>query len=230
MAILRDRLGFSDLRVTLQDPPGTESRLFASTSVDGDDSVRSGCPLGLRYRLEILGISGADRMLSLLGASLAVRMDASRPSCFSRSLPAERGSSELAEAAATRFLDSQANFATLCFLDPEPFLDRALSAFPSVDPECLREDVIRCLAAFFEASGGIFLCDSGQLLSLSCGSRPADTELLQAQVGKYLRRFVSAEVRASVAIHSSRTFESPRAGEMKEFLAGCAAGSAPRRP
>ncbi len=169
-------------------------------------------------------------MLSLLGASLATRMDASRPSCFSRSLPAERRLSELSEVVAARSLDSQATFATLCLLDPVPFLDQALSAFPAMDPECLREDLVRCLAAFFEASGGVFLCDSGEWIALCCGSRPADTELLQSQVGKYLRRFVTAEADAPVAIRRSRTFDSPRAGEMEEFLAGCADGSASLRP
>ncbi len=199
--------------------------MFASILDSPDESCRSGCLLG-PYRLEVPGLSGADRLLSLLGASLGARMTASRPPCMHRDLPRERTPAELAEAVSIRFEDSQAGFASLCVLDLRPFQDSALAAFPSVQAECLQEDLARCLTAFFEAAGGLFLCDSGELVALICGSRPADTGLLQSQLSKYIRKFVSPAVDATVRILRSRVFETPRPEDMETFLADCSSGPA----
>ena len=189
-----------------------------------DDSVLSGCSLGLHYRLEIPGLSGADRTLSFLGASLGAHMDASRPAFLSRPLPARRSTAELAAAAAGRFADSQANYATLCALDPETYLNRAHAAFETVDPVCLRTDLFACLAGFFETQGGLFLPDSGNPFALCCSSRPTDTELLRRQLAKYLHRFFSPAIDASVELRRSRIFETARAEMMEEFLLGGPAG------
>lgn len=163
-------------------------------------------------------------MLSLLAASLAAPLKASRPPCLRHDLPPERPPSELAAAASARFADSQAACATLCVLDPSPFLESAAEAFPQVNPECMAEDLARCLAAYFESSGGLFLSDSGDLVSLSCGSRPVDTGLLQSQLGKYVRKFISSAVGSSVGIRRSKTFESPKPEKMESFLAECSDG------
>lgn len=163
-------------------------------------------------------------MLSLLGASLAAPLKASRPPCLRHDLPTERDPAELAAAVSARFADSQAACATLCVLDPRPFLNSATETFPEVDPECLAEDLARCLAAYFESSGGLFLCDSGELVALCCGSRPVDAGLLQSQLGKYVRKFISPAVDSPVRVVRSRTFESPLTGEMESFLAECSDG------
>lgn len=224
--MLKDRMGFSDLRMVLNGSSSSERRIFASITDSGEDSPQSGCALGQHYRLEVLGVSGAGRMLSFLGASLGARMNVSRPPCFSHDLPAERPPSDLAAAASTRYFDSQAACATLCVLDTRPFLENAVTAFPPLNPECIEEDLARCLSAFFEASGGLFLCDSGELVALCCGSRPADSDLLRSQMGKYLKKFVGTSMDAPVRIRRSRTFESPNAAEMESFLADCSDGPA----
>jgi len=165
-------------------------------------------------------------MLSLLGASLGARMNASRPPCAFHDLPPEQPPSALSAAVSSRYFDSQAICATLCVLDPRPFLQTLASEFPAVHPESLEEDLARCLAAFFEASGGLFLCDTGELVALCCGSRPADSELLQSQLGKYVRRFFGFSMVTPVRVRRSRTFESPNAAEMESFLADQFDGSA----
>ncbi len=234
LRILRDRGGFPDLRITLEEGSEAGSRVFASILDSGErsagersageDSAGSSCLLGPHYRLEVLGVAGAERMLSLLGASLAAPLKASRPPCLRHDLPPERPPSELAAAASSRFADSQAASATLCVLDPRPFLDSAAESFPQLNPECLAEDLARCLAAYFESSGGLFLCDSGELAALCCGSRPVDTGLLQSQLGKYVRKFISPAVEVPIRVRRSRTFESPMTGEMESFLAECSDG------
>jgi hypothetical protein len=225
LRILRDRAGFGDLRITLEGGSGGGPRVFASILESDDDTSAgedisgSSCLLGPYYRLEIIGIAGAERMLSLLGASLAAPLKASRPPCLRHDLPQERPPSELAAAASARFADSQAACATLCVLDTGPFLESAGVSFPQVDPECLAEDLVRCLAAYFESSGGLFLCDTGELAALCCGARPVDTGLLQSQLVKYVRKFISPALDAPVRVCRTRTFESPLTGEMESFLA-----------
>ena len=161
---------------------------------------------------------GADRMLSFLGASLAARLSSSRPPCLLHELPTERSPIDLASAISTRFADSQTACATLCVLDPKPILDSAAATFPSIDSECFAEDLARCLSTYFEALGGLFLCDSGELVCLCCGSRPVDTGLLKNQVGKYIRKFISSILDCDIDIPRSKTFESPRVEEIEAFL------------
>lgn len=226
LRILRDRARFPGLRITLEPSPASDApdsgrRVFASTPDAPDDSTQSSCRLGSHYRLDVLGVSGEDRTLSLLGASLASRLASSRPSCLSRELPPERSPADLARTLSARFADSQTAYATLCVLDPRPFLHAAAEAFPEINPECLEEDLARCLSAYFEASGGLFLCDTGALIALCCGSRPVDTELLQSQAAKYIRRFLSAAVDSPIRIQRSRTFEVLRPEDMESFLAEC---------
>lgn len=208
--------------ILFKDPQSGEETEFAAEPKlpPADAQERSSYPLGSAYRLELLGISGAEKTLSFLGASLGSRMDASRALPFAHTVSNTLSPSAIAQAAADRFRDSQSLVATLCELDANALMRGLAADYPSIAATCLRTDVLRLLSSYFEAAGRLYLSDSDCLIGLCCASAPSDRELLERQLGKYLRKFLPSPTALSIRILRSRSFMTPDAASMENFVRG----------
>jgi hypothetical protein len=160
---------------------------FPHPGKNGDSAA-----FGSLFRVRAPERTASSAALAVSGRALGPRLDAARTALLSRPLTETSSPSGAARIASKRFLHSQTPFATLCRIDPDPFLKTIESAFPLLNPDCLRDDVVRFLASFFEAAGGLYRLPGGAIFALVCASAPADVEVLQLQMRKFLRRFVYA--------------------------------------
>jgi len=228
LEVIQKHFPFPSAFVLLQDPHTSEHIPFAGTPFGPKEHAdyNGSFPLGSVYQLNFHGLSNPEKSLSFLAASIGSRVNASRPIPFSHSLPKALPLIGIAKSIAARHRDSLTRFATLCVLDTLSYTHRLSSTFPLMNRECLQADVIRAMSYFFEAAGGLYLSESGEVISLSCASMPTDTELLQLQLVKFLRRFISASVDPNILILHSRLFEASESKSMEDFLLN-ASGDAP---
>lgn len=211
------RFPFSCARVLFHDPHTDKDVIFAQGNTGSSTGEEVSVPFGSMHRMTAIGPAGLDKTLSFLGSSLGARMDASRSEVLLRPSPAAMPLQAIAESASSHYGDSQAPFATLCLLDTNSYVRSLCASFPLVNPECLRVDLLKLLAFLFEAAGCLYVSEDGAAIGLVCAQSPTDTELLQLQLGKSLRRFISSASASSLTVLRSRLFESPSREGMLRF-------------
>jgi hypothetical protein len=218
--LILNRLSFSNAQVLFHDPLAGKDVVFAGGKDKPSDTSETGitASFGTTYSVQAYGASASEKALFFMGTSLGACMDASRNAVLSRPYPPLLPLDTIAKNVSSRYDDSQARFATICVLDTESYLCPLYTSFPLVDPSCLRNDLLRILSFLFEAAGGLYASEEGSVIGLACASSPTDTELLQLQLGKSLRRIISPSASPSLPFLRSQLFESPTLESIKVFL------------